>query len=291
MKGVRGLALLFSSIALTSSSVLLGGGPLLVFRKLFGRWKYILAGLLTITPAIYFLPMVIWLPFAVTYSLVFFYQEAKLLDGSIIKSGLISVLTTVGLSCVSIGTWINFNNIDFISVVRSEINNSLTQLQSLNPNMELELDALMQQIPSILIILLTIIVWFMLLGESFLARRGAYNFDSIKPSESLKEFKVPEWAIWPSLTVLLFSFVDFGHAYLNTIAVNGLNICIVLYFFQGLAVIASYFHQSKFSLFWRCFWYLLLVFQMFPMVSILGLADYWLEFRNRMFSKTEGNFN
>jgi hypothetical protein len=82
--------------------------------------------------------------------------------------------------------------------------------------------------------------------------------------------------------VILGAFLKHGKEPLEIASVNALNVLIVLYFFQGLAVISNVFRSFKVAPFWQAIWYTLFVLQLFLMVSLLGFVDYWLEFRVRL---------
>jgi uncharacterized protein YybS (DUF2232 family) len=68
------------------------------------------------------------------------------------------------------------------------------------------------------------------------------------------------------------------------ISLNVFNVCSVIYFFQGLAVLGKYFEIFKVGFFWRFMWVLLLAVQLPILMSLLGLVDYWADFR-KMFTK------
>jgi uncharacterized protein YybS (DUF2232 family) len=110
------------------------------------------------------------------------------------------------------------------------------------------------------------------------------RFD-VSSSEELTLFRVPDPVLWFAMVAILGAFVKHGRPWLEVISLNALNVLAVLYFFQGLAVIASAFRVFKIGPFWQVLWYFVLVVQLFLMVSLLGFVDFWLEFRERLTRK------
>ena len=61
-----------------------------------------------------------------------------------------------------------------------------------------------------------------------------------------------------------------------------MNISLVLYFFQGLAVLEVLLNALKAGMFTRVVVYFFLVGQLFFVLSAVGLIDYWADFRRRL---------
>src|SRR5690606_40408657 len=98
-------------------------------------------------------------------------------------------------------------------------------------------------------------------------------------------FRVPDVMIWPLLLSMLFSFTQHGYEFVRLVSLNVLNVLTVLYFFQGLAVVAAYFRVYRVNSLLQTLFYVFVLFQaMF--LSVIGLADYWLDFRHRLVKKT-----
>ncbi len=98
---------------------------------------------------------------------------------------------------------------------------------------------------------------------------------------NLLGFKLPDSFIWIAMISFLFSFLDIGQKDLSLIATNIVNIMVVLYFFQGLAVVEAFFTALKLGFFIRFITYVVFLIQLFFLVAGIGLIDYWLEFRKR----------
>jgi hypothetical protein len=98
----------------------------------------------------------------------------------------------------------------------------------------------------------------------------------------LLEFRVPDFVIWIAMTAFLLTMENFNVKALEILGLNIVNVCTVLYFFQGLAIIEVSLRSFRAGALLRAVTYLLLVGQLFPAVSAIGLIDYWVDFRKRL---------
>jgi uncharacterized protein YybS (DUF2232 family) len=56
----------------------------------------------------------------------------------------------------------------------------------------------------------------------------------------------------------------------------------VIYLFQGLAVLEVSFLAFRIGTFWKVLIYVLVVGQLFFLLSAVGVIDYWVDFRQRL---------
>ena len=96
----------------------------------------------------------------------------------------------------------------------------------------------------------------------------------------IKEWKSPEHLVWFFIVPGLLLFLPLPWL-LRVMAINLVLVCSVFYFFHGLAIIAYYFHYKKVPMFLRVVGYLLIVFEQFLTVLVIGLGffDLWGDFR------------
>ncbi|MBL7557781.1 MAG: DUF2232 domain-containing protein [Bdellovibrionaceae bacterium] len=152
-------------------------------------------------------------------------------------------------------------------------------------NQEMDYTALVLQIPSMLFIVLLLSLaigflmerrirfWFRLMKQGYV-----YKFDFLK-------FRVSDKLIWVALFSLLFSVLGgFGPSFktLETVGSNFVNVFIVVYFFQGLAVLEHILIQIRAGVFLRTFSYFIFLGQLFLVLSIVGFLDFWFDFRGKI---------
>jgi hypothetical protein len=156
-------------------------------------------------------------------------------------------------------------------------------------NQEVDYAALVLQMPSMLfiVLLLSLAIGFLMerrirfwfrLTKRRSGKEYVYKFDFLK-------FKVSDKLIWVALFSLLFSVLgEFGPNFktLETVGSNLVNVFIVVYFFQGLAVLEHILIQIRAGVFLRTFSYFIFLGQLFLVLSIVGFLDFWFDFRGKI---------
>ena len=193
----------------------------------------------------------------------------SLLGSSVILlGGLIYTFVSLGIN-----TWDRY--VLFLTEV-------FANFQQLSPAFKIDSNMIAQQTPSMLVSLLVMALGNALIFEKRSATYLKISYDKIASQLKLLEFKLPDAMIWIFLSAILFSMVNFGLPILSVIGFNLVNIGVILFFFQGLAVLEVFFLTTKTSLFFRVLTYIILVGYLFVLLSALGLIDYWVDFRSRL---------
>lgn len=96
----------------------------------------------------------------------------------------------------------------------------------------------------------------------------------------IKEWKSPEHLVWFFVIPGLSLFLPLPWL-LRLVAMNLVLVCSVFYFFHGLAIIAYYFHYKNVPMVFRVLGYLLIAFEQFLTLLVIGLGffDLWGDFR------------
>lgn len=133
--------------------------------------------------------------------------------------------------------------------------------------------------PAMVAALQILVGWLNLLLARDLARRmGVFAPDL----GIFRNWGVPRIFMWGVIGSGFFFMIPFS--LLRILGLSGLLLLFVLYFLQGMAVIAFFFHAKNISLLARVPAYTLIAVQpvLFVPVFILGLCDTWFNFRKRM---------
>lgn len=284
----RGLIFFLVSFVLSilPLGVIISGGTLLVSRKYLGRAPYYLAILLVSALVIPNLSPHYWLGFVIMSLMVGVFVEAKIQHSSDLKAGLISILSSCGFLSIGTGIWIQTKKIDLLASLRQEVNLYFETLSTAT-EVSIDVDTLLAQFPSAIVGAMILSLWIALSAERAIinkgwAKQGFLFYGGMKP-ESHYGFRLPEWIIWPVLGAILFGFVDLKIPLAHEIASNLFNVFVVVYLLQGIAVISSFFKDHQVSLFWQILWYFMFLHTYF-VVSLIGFADYWLDFRKKFMS-------
>lgn len=99
----------------------------------------------------------------------------------------------------------------------------------------------------------------------------------------LKDFRLPDVCVWFFIPSLAGTFLLETLTPLHVISVNSLILLLGIFFFQGLAVLTSLMDRYRVQGVWRLLLLFFIFFQGLIFVSIVGLIDFWADFRK--FSK------
>lgn len=270
------------SILLSMMTVVLGAPLLRVLRKAYGPLAFWILGLL-VTGAAWLLnaqPLALFLGSVWMTLGAYMEMEQRGLGWWI--SGLLSV--AAGSLATGLGLFGAFkkNGINTYAEVQGLAEKFAQQVQTMNPTVKLDPAILVQQVPSAVVIVLIVT-----LGVGLIFERRVFSWlnlprEKIASQLKLLEYRVPDYVIWVAMTAFLLTMVSFGGKATAILAVNIVNVCIVLYFFQGLAVLEVFLNSIRAGVFTRVLTYIILVGQMLLILSVVGLIDYWVDFRGRI---------
>lgn len=218
--------------------------------------------------------------------LVGIFSEVEETDHSSGWSAFFAILLTSLIGLGAMALWVGSIGRDWYGQLLTLMELPITQLTQLNADIQLTAEDLLMQVPSAIVILMLFGLYIAILFE-----KRTLRWVGEKPSKkrNLTTFRVPDLLIWVFLAAMLGAFFDHEVRWLEVVSVNILNVSLVLYFFQGLAVIADAFARLKVGLLWQILGYALLIFQLFVVVCVIGIADFWFEFRNRWSKKEKIN--
>jgi uncharacterized protein YybS (DUF2232 family) len=122
-------------------------------------------------------------------------------------------------------------------------------------------------------------VWLNVLAGRSLFRRDIGGFPDFG---DLSLWKAPEKLVW--LLIVSGSMTLAPIEILDTIGINVLIVCCLIYLFQGLAIAAFFFRQKQVPVIFRGLFYMLIAVQQYMIIFIIavGLSDLWIDFRKRI---------
>ena len=141
---------------------------------------------------------------------------------------------------------------------------------------------LLQQMPSAFVILLIFTLAFGLIFE-----RNTFSFFGLPQKRvaariNIAEFRLPAFFVWIALASFFFAMVDLHMKEVAVVFGNMLNIVVVLYFFQGVAVFEALLNFLRAGVVTRVLGYLIMIGQLMLILSVVGFADYWMDFRRKL---------
>lgn len=274
-----GVAALASFLTVTLGFI---GAPFLrVLRNVYGPTRYWITGLL-ISVLVFSVPDLRLIAFMVLagWITVGIYSEFEENGRANFWTAIISLgLGSFVMICVPVAL-ARFAGDDLIYHFRKLIETLLTQAK-VDPK-KVSAELILQQAPSVLILLQAMSLAFALMWERKAALLVGLPFEKIASQMRLYEFKMPDSMIWVTMLSFLLSFIKLDNHIATVIASNLFNVMLGLYFFQGLAVMEVGFLVYKVGSFVRFLIYLLIVGQLFLLLSAVGIIDFWVDFRKRL---------
>ncbi len=206
---------------------------------------------------------------------------------SLFKSGLMAVTLVSGIYLLFLYSFFYLNLLSWDGIYHS-IQWSFHQLSTLGLMREeavlksADVKLLAYQVPSIIVSIAAISLFIALIFEKKLTKLLSLKE---KLKGELSYFKVPDYFVWILILSLAFAFIDVGSIALKMMALNVLNICVLVYFIQGFAILFNFFEVFKVGFFTKFIMVLCLVIQLPFITAIFGVLDYWFNFRGRFLRK------
>lgn len=210
--------------------------------------------------------------------LIGIYSEFQEKGLTLRQSSFYAILITALLIGSSIGFWVMAVKSKALLLAKAGIQGILDKAASLNLSWmsQIKAEDILFQIPSMIVIFL---IASLALGLVF--ERSALNWlgDKARRRSGLTDLYAPDLSVWLFIFALLGAFSNTGILAIEVVSINILNITVALFFFQGLSVLGKYFLVFHTGWVWRSILVFLLVFQVPILLALIGLSDYWIDFR------------
>ncbi len=283
-KKIKSALLVAWTLLLTSLTFMLGAVPLNGLYHSMGRTIYWLFWVSLSVVLLIFKLVPLALGLLAISLVVGLYNEIKGHGYSYITAGFAAIFATTSTFFAGAYYWAAVNQFEWGSFFKEYIKDNV--LKYLPPAGEkaapLDLEQIVMQLPSAGVILLTVSLFLAIVLEE---RVLTWLQLPVAKTKKLREFKLPDVMIWIFISSLLMAFVKVDLGILNLVGINVLNVVVLFYYFQGIAVIATYFELTKMSPFWRSMIYIFATMQLFLAVALFGVMDYWMNFRLKMTNK------
>lgn len=201
-----------------------------------------------------------------------------------------ALATLTGTAVATVGPLALFKALgyDLAEALRASLDGLLKQVPSTQEpsswlaGVKIDADFLVGQMPSMMAILVMSSLAFALILDRRVALMTGLRFQRVASHLRLLEFRLPDGMIWIAMFSFLLSFLKVGIPSVSITALNVFNVLVAAYFFQGLAVLESVFLKYRVGFFLRTVLYVFVVGQLFFLLSLVGLIDYWVDFRRRL---------
>lgn len=274
-----------AGLLMCSATYILGAAPLLALRSYYGRQQFFVVTLaLSLGTALsghYFLTAL----FVSQIVLIAIYSELEIQGLGYAISGLLSILMVSGLSALVSGAYVHLTKTNMMEVLQDRAKDVVDKLHRINSGVSVDVDYLVAQVPSGLVVSFILALAFAVLLERTIAGFVGARLEKKPNYYSLLSFELPDICVWLTIVGIAGVFLKLNSPAFKTLGINILNVMATLYFFQGLAVAFSFFRTFRVGLVWQYLWAFVMIFQLFLFVAALGFVDYWLDIRKRLYRK------
>jgi len=135
---------------------------------------------------------------------------------------------------------------------------------------------LIRILPAIVIVSTLFITWTSLLLVKPVFKAG----DLVAPDFGhLNHWKAPDYLVWVVIVCGLMLILP--EKTIKIAGLNGLLVMMIIYFFEGIAIVSFYFEKKKFPRLLKIILYILIALQQIALLIVIGLGffDVWFNFR------------
>lgn len=266
------------SVVMTALLAFFGGAVLRGLKSFSGSKLYWLAGTVATIALIAAGQSSLAIAFACMFLVVGTYSELEDMELSEGWSAFWAISIGILVGAAGVAFWIASYGKGWYQTLLGYMSTPMEQLAKFQPQTSVTAEDLLFQTPAVLVILVMLSLYMAVLFENRVLK--LVHAPLVK-RRSLKTFKVADLFLWVFLASILGTFLDHGLKPLAVVSANVLYVTLALYFFQGLAVIATGFSKIQLGVFWQILAYFILITQLLIVVCMVGVADFWFEFRNR----------
>lgn len=285
MKDIKILPYWLLSGALTATTAILGGVPLKILRHRLGRLMYFLLVIPAAVGLFYVLPAlgVYYLSIAILIELQ---CEFEGFSEDAFTSNFLALVSTMMLLAGCLMLWSAQKGFSWIHGVEENLALALKNLQTMGKAKETpQVADVMYQLPSAIAILLGLNLFFASLFERIWTPR-TWKGNAKATPKSLGNYTMPAFMVWIAIFSVLGAFGKLGPLWVERISINLVNVCVMLFFFQGFAITVQFLKMLKVNRVWRVFFLVFLSLQLFLVISFVGFVDFWMNFRERLRKRT-----
>jgi len=200
-------------------------------------------------------------------------------SGAVLLCGLIGLVGSSSVSGASIYTIVSqyvTENLELTMVLYQNMGMSEENIQLISNSLDKIQYVLLRIIPALVVMSTVSVVWAnILLAKPILESRSLF-YPDFGP---LNLWKAPDFLVWAAIGCGLALFLP--STTIKMISVNGLLILMIVYFFQGIAIVSYYFEKKKFPRIIKIVLYSLIALQQVILLAVIGLGffDLWVNFR------------
>ncbi len=197
----------------------------------------------------------------------------------VLSSSIIVVLFYSNITGTQVGSLVSayiIKNLELTLELYKNIGMPEENIHMISSSMESFQYVLIRIIPALAIASTLFIIWSsLMLAKPLLKTKNLFYPDF----GLLNLWKAPEYLVWVAIACGILLLIP--DKTVRLVGINGILILMVIYFFQGMAIVSFYFEKRQFPRLLRFLLYSLIAIQqvILLIVVILGFIDIWFNFR------------
>ncbi|WP_020588640.1 DUF2232 domain-containing protein [Desulfobacter curvatus] len=202
---------------------------------------------------------------------------------SIQKTMGLTALTAAGAVFLALMVYTTSQGRTLSALMTDYINQSLNIAKQLSPDIGMDQDMTQKLISSMMIVMpgmfmisFVTTLWLnILIIRKLLESKGI----TIKSIERLNLYKAPDILVWAFIGCAMTLMIPAGPV--KIFGINCLIVLMLVYFFQGIAVVSFFFQKKNVPMALKGFCYFLIAVQVYVLILVVGLGffDNWIDFR------------
>lgn len=205
---------------------------------------------------------------------------------SLEKVAAITFLAMLVCGGVVVGWYSHIHHANPLAEFRQELSQTVDYLQqsvaqgnAVNPaDTEEWKKNLLIEFPSAIAVFALILIWANLATLLRVNPGGVRERMGLDPG-FVRNWKAPEWLVWPTIATGIFLIVDVGMV--SDVSVNVFRFLMAIYAIQGLSILSFFFDVWNVRGIFRGLAFLAAVLLMMPLLLSLGFFDLWFDFRSK----------
>ena len=265
------------AISLTALTYVFGALPIKLLRTSLGRVGYALAGFSLVGLFAVSHNSAMAIALASLFVLIGIYTELEDTGLAFVPSALSTLAVSTLLTAGGFAMWVVRVGPGWRQVLLQGITDLERPILDRFPSLSVNTADFVTVAPSVI------------LGLWMTALCGSVWFERVwrqKNAEAnpLNGFRLPDFVVWVFIASVLGRYGDFGSMWLSSVSYNVMNGCLILFFFQGIAVALKFFEVIRAPWPLQVFSAVFLLYGS-VMISFLGLLDFWFDFRTRLIKR------
>lgn len=163
------------------------------------------------------------------------------------------------------------------------MNQSMSIAQQLSPEIGMDQDMTHKLLSSMMIIMpgmfMTSFIITLWLNILIIRRLLKHKGITIRSIERLNLYKAPDMLVWVFIGCAMALMIPASPV--KIVGINGIIVLMLVYFFQGIAVVSFFFQQKNTPMALKGLCYFLIAVQVYVLILVIGLGffDNWIDFR------------